>query len=226
VLNSSEILYKKYKDARDAAWNTLILFNVDKLPVSVGVIFKKLGITVGKYSNKEMPIAIKRSDLAETALLQRAFTVYSDNNPLVFYNEATPISELRFSLAHELGHLLLSHSPSHWNQNAPTRKSIEIDANRFAVRLLSPACVLKEMNITDKNEIAKLCGLPLSEAGERAKRLKALAKRNLFLKSELEKQVLEQFYPILPYSSNNSDKSPESTLPSSLKSNGETPDSP
>ena len=39
------MLYKRYQDARDAAWRTLLRFEISRLPVDVEQIAKGLGIT-------------------------------------------------------------------------------------------------------------------------------------------------------------------------------------
>ena len=54
--------------------------------------------------------------------------------PLVFLNAAQPKDRLRFSLAHELGHLVMHHTP-HPQQ--------EVEANRFASEFLMPSREIK-----------------------------------------------------------------------------------
>lgn len=50
--------------------------------------------------------------------------------PLVFVNQNQPVDRYRFTLAHELGHLVMHRSPSH---------TMEEEANTFASELLMPA---------------------------------------------------------------------------------------
>ena len=64
----------------------------------------------------------------------------------------------------------------------------------FAVRLLSPACVLWGLNLHTPEEIQKICNISWSAAVNRAKRMNVLYKRDLFLISPLERQVFEQFH--------------------------------
>ena len=45
------MLYGKYKNVRNSAWQALLDFNVTKLPVSVNSIAKQLGIKVIKNSD-------------------------------------------------------------------------------------------------------------------------------------------------------------------------------
>ncbi|TXC70967.1 ImmA/IrrE family metallo-endopeptidase [Sphingomonas ginsenosidivorax] len=54
--------------------------------------------------------------------------------PLVFLNAAQPKDRLRFSLAHEVGHLVMHHTP-HPQQ--------EVEANRFASEFLMPSREIK-----------------------------------------------------------------------------------
>jgi Zn-dependent peptidase ImmA (M78 family) len=121
-------------------------------------------------------------------------------------------------LAHELAHFLLGHdnrtqSISHEtnlslaqpppympsmhiissHNNLDEQDQIEIEANIFARRLLSPACVIWALGISTPRDIADICGIPLSEAIHRAKRMKVLYQREMFLTDEMEKRLYEQF---------------------------------
>jgi len=177
---------------------------VSALPVSVSSIFKRVGIEVTAYGRGRVPDAISALRLTKTAAEQCALTVVGDKIT-VYYNTDTPEAELRFRTAHELAHLVLNHKLAEtasggkkvryttWNQNAPTNSADEKDADRFASRLLAPACVLRAIGVTDAESIAALCGLPLPEAAERSQRMGTLITRDMFLEKGLEKRVLEQF---------------------------------
>ncbi len=57
------------------------------------------------------------------------FTIVSQENPIIFFNSEMPWCRIRFSLAHELGHIVLNHVQ---------RPEIEEEANRFASAFLMP----------------------------------------------------------------------------------------
>ena len=61
--------------------------------------------------------------------------VFPDTPPLFFINEACPKSRLRFTLCHELGHIIM-----HQNSLNP---DIEMQADQFASEFLLPSAELK-----------------------------------------------------------------------------------
>lgn len=120
-----------------------------------------------------------------------------------------PRSRIRFTLAHEIAHILLGHEMkiniignfrskyTVENKDEFTNNPIESEANIFAASLMAPACVLWALNIKDENSIMELCGLSYTSAKVRLERMKILYKRNAFLTSPLEKQVYKQFLPFI-----------------------------
>ena len=87
------------------------------------------------------------------------------DNYIIMYNDAPDILEARkrFTIAHELGHILLEHLvvlerygiyySSHAN------RSFEREANRFAACLLCPMPILDEIKLTSSWMIGKMFGL-------------------------------------------------------------------
>ena len=57
------------------------------------------------------------------------FTIFGSNKPIIYLNQEMPWCRLRFTLAHELGHIIMGHVPG------PT---IEEEANDFASAFLMP----------------------------------------------------------------------------------------
>ena len=106
----------------------------------------------------------------------------------------------RFTVAHELGHILLGHVGKHSLVNREPSASdnpMEREANVFASRLLAPACVLWGCGAKTPDEIAELCNISRRAAEIRAARMEELLRRDKFLASPLERQVYEQFLPFI-----------------------------
>lgn len=199
-------MYKKYQNARDASWQLLIDFNITELPIKVTLILKDLGVKINKYSESEN--FIKTQGIEELMLHSDGFTVNIKNTYYVFYDDNCTPQRCRFTLAHELGHIILNHVKS--NECTKTNKEPsdldsyeEQQANIFASRLLAPACVLHELNVTTAEQIVNLCEISYQSAEFRLERLKLLELRNdnflfnkgygCFYLSPLEKQVFKQF---------------------------------
>lgn len=99
------------------------------------------------------------------------------------------INELKES---ELGHIFLGHRLKNGHFVRDNYK-LEKEANSFASKLLSPACVLWGLDLHSTNEISKQCNLTSQQAAARARRMSVLYKRQMFLKSDIEKKVYKLF---------------------------------
>ena len=72
-----------------------------------------------------------------------------------------------------------------------------MQANIFASRFLAPASVLHALHVHSAEEIAAICGLSRQAAQIRLERLRELEKRNKWILSPLEQQVIQQFTPFI-----------------------------
>ncbi len=190
--------YSKYKRSRDLSWQVLIENNVTELPVKVSRICKKLNIPVISYEKGYQ--IIKTAGLTEICSQSDGIAFKG----CVFYNQECSIGRQRFTVAHELGHILL-HTPSIYNREpSPKDNPIEQEANVFASRILAPACVLWGLGVTSADEISQLCDISLASAKFRLERLNALYERerefikqrgkSCFLMSPTERLVYKQFH--------------------------------
>ena len=192
--------------ARDAAWQLLIDQHVTEPPVNITRLCKELGIFCLTYEKGQALIHEMR---LEKFTHQDGFSVVFGKRNFVFYNaQISPKERIRFTLAHELGHIVLGHhkqrgifcrykraTTNKWILSRCSRK--ETQANIFASRLLAPACVLHALQMNSAEEIATLCGLSLQAAQIRMKRLQVLEKRNKWGTSPLERKIVEQFTPFI-----------------------------
>lgn len=173
--------YKDFKVSRDLAWEVLINEGVRELPVKVGVLCKQMGIQVG-YG--DLPGG------------EDGISLIVRGQPRIIIARNRPAARQRFTVAHELGHILLGHVGKYQLVNRePSRgdSSIEQAANVFAARILAPACVLWALDIRTPEQIAKLCDISYQAASFRAERMTILYERGKFLISPLERAVYEQF---------------------------------
>ncbi len=181
--------YTKYQKARNATWQLLIDFEVDSLPIKVSAILKELGIKFISY-NKAMNY-IENSGHKELANKSDGFSVFCNGEFIIFYNDKNTNQRKRFVLAHELGHIILGHFES---VNILFTQEQEEQANIFASRLLAPACVLHEMKLFTREEIAMICDVSYEFAEYRLKRLMELEERN---KNFLEERGYSCFILVL-----------------------------
>ena len=181
--------YYKYQQARDAAWQCLIDTNICSLPVKTLKIAERFGIKVISDSDVEL---LKPSEYG-------CCIVDEDGNWTIIYNDSDTPGRVRFTIAHELGHILLGHDIEegfgHYRRIVRNKPITETQADEFAARLLAPACVLWALDITSADEIERICGISHQAALYRARRMKVLVERGKFLTSPLERKVFEAFQP-------------------------------
>lgn len=194
--------YCDYRKARDKAWHILLNYGVNTLPVPMQTLCSRMGIRLFSYSSG---INLIRKYKLEKYRINDGFSTILQNNYVIFYNETVPISRQRFTIAHEMGHIVLGHveksknillrpAATRWNKGEKSGPDpMEASANIFASRLLAPACVLWKLDIHSAHEIAELCGLSNQAAQIRAERMEYLYRQNRFGQSPLERRALTQF---------------------------------
>lgn len=179
------MIYGKYKHVRNAAWQTLIDYHICSLPVQTSKICNTAGIRILK-NNAALMLKPGESGLS---ILQNGiwYIIYDDTD--------TP-QRVRFTIAHELGHIFLGHDMLygyHTRRNNIAKPYAETEADMYAARLLAPACVLWALGAETPEDIARICNISMTAAYYRAERLAVLRSRGKFLTSPLERQVYEQF---------------------------------
>lgn len=198
--------YQEYQKSRDAAWEILLRCKVKELPVDPIKISRFLGVKVITYREaKDLIVALGFSKFTEG---NDGFAFMVRNRPAIFYDdETTTLERQRFTIAHELGHLVngdLGPLPTCRNTEvADGEPDKERNANIFAARLLAPACVLHALHVSTVEEIENLCKISRPAATFRLRRLELLYKReeeflrtrgySCFGLSPLERQLEKQF---------------------------------
>lgn len=181
----SEVLamdYKDYQKSRDLAWEILLREGVRALPVDVLEICRRLGIVVQQYDE-----LYSEGD---------GFSTVIDGVPYICIRRGQSWQRARFTVAHELGHILLGHVGKYTLVNrepSPHDDPVEQAANGFAARLLAPACVLWGCRVSSAAEIAALCDISAVAAGYRWERMQVLYARGKFLTSPAERRVYKRF---------------------------------
>lgn len=188
--------YDDYKRARDLSWRVLLDTGTRELPVKVSRICVAYGVTLRSYQ-AGAPL-IRVLGLEDQCEVSDGFTVRSDGRCYVFYNMEQSPGRVRFTIAHELGHVLLGHlgDGEHTVYNrepSPEDSPEEHTANVFASRLLAPACVLHALGAVTPEQIAAACDISMAAARFRAGRMGVLEQRSKYGASPLERQVLAQF---------------------------------
>lgn len=98
--------YQHYKNLRNNTWEILIDTGIHTLPVKISTVCKKLGIGIQKYNVAESELLFANYAINSIPQHKEAFTFESNGNFKIFYNEASARQNIRFAVAHELGHII------------------------------------------------------------------------------------------------------------------------
>lgn len=178
-------IYGKYSTIRNASWQVLLDYNINSLPVSLTPICKSSGIKL-----------LKDSDAKILNVGEYGVSIKQGNTWYIIYDDTDTRQRIRFTVAHELGHIFLGHDllyGYHTRKSNLVKPETETAADMFAIRLLAPSCVLWGIGAKTSEDIAIACDISITAARIRAQRLDLLKQRNMFLKSPLEKQVFTRF---------------------------------
>lgn len=126
---------------------------------------------------------------------ERGKIMIFENQFILVVRDTDPMCIQRYTIAHEIGHILLGKNIS------------EYEAERFAIGIFAPVCVIWALYIHEPEGIANLCNISITSARIRAERMELLYKReqeflktrghSCFLQSSLERQVYQQFKPFI-----------------------------
>lgn len=175
--------YGTYKDARDASWKFLLYHRISQLPIDLKSITNMLDIKV-TFDSKGM---------LDTG--QRGMTLTDKSATYIVVRRGGTPAENRYTIVHELGHIYLGHPMINgkYFRTFDINSSDEYQAERFAIDVLAPACVLWGLDLHTAKDISEVCNISLTAAQRRAERMAVLYQRNKFLISPLERQVFNQF---------------------------------
>ena len=162
-------LYYAYKDARNLSWRILINQKLFEFPIDIKNVVKKLGFLVIEVD--QLP-----HNLYAVSFAQNSQTV-------IAYVSSGNINTDRFTIAHELGHLLLRHKA-----DKEYSEYQEEQANIFASRLLAPMIVINDLAPNSVEELANFFGISLESANIRYNRYLEIKQRDKFLTSTLERE--------------------------------------
>lgn len=132
----------EYIHAQNKAWQVLITAEINSLPVSTKRVCEKLEIV-----------------LVETKNIKGGYTTVI-NKPYIAVGSGLPPQRKRFTIAHEIGHIVMGHIVN-------GEEHQEALANVFALALLAPGCILRRIGVSSAEEIEKLCNISSAAAEQR-----------------------------------------------------------
>lgn len=132
---------------RDYVWEKIVEFQEDvpltEYPLNLEQLCNKMEWTLIAYSELNTECFSISKD---------GFTVYKNDRFIIFYNMEQPHNRVRFTIAHEIGHIILNHHFTSKNNllcfdDYTFEKALENEANIFARNILMPTFILKELPV-------------------------------------------------------------------------------
>ena len=177
-----------YFNVRNNAWEFLIKNKVNAYPLDLSKILRQNNWYVCDYQTFAEYKHVSRKEVVK--LNPDGFTAQDVNkNFLICYNEQNTRQRIRFTICHEIGHIVLGHLYK--------GEKLEKEANMFAARILMPMILIKELKINAPSELAKLCDVSIEAAQFRLKRYEEIRSRERFYTNPLEKQLYKQLKDFL-----------------------------
>lgn len=170
----SEIKYTKprYEHIRNIIVRIYQEFNINSYPVDVFKLFRKISnCRVVPYSKFMKKYNLTFMDVYMYLNTDEGCTIYEAKSQryIVYYNDFKQLKSIerqRWTLAHELGHILLRHhvlsDRTKISRNTLTEDEyewMEKEANYFASLLLAHPLILYKLKIKNETDIAKICGI-------------------------------------------------------------------
>lgn len=141
--------FPDYVLASNAAYATLLKLEIRTLPIDIKCIIKMIKnirmMSYGDWCNK---YGISRAEFFSMDISYYGFTIKTQDKAIILYNEYLDECSIRFTLAHELGHIVLKHT----EDNDKAKK----EANCYARNILCPIPVIAEWRITDPRDYVDL----------------------------------------------------------------------
>lgn len=132
-----------YHKATNAAYELLIEQDLLEIPVSLSKILHihKQHIHLMTYSQMAARFNLSVNQYRELAPSEYGFTMKKGDYNYILYNEEKGYHTNRFTIAHEIGHIVLGHK----TDDSVTAR----EANCFARNLLCPVPLIDTFNITE-----------------------------------------------------------------------------
>lgn len=138
-----KLLSKRYEEIKQVIKKFFVSYKIKSFPLDPFIICEKLNIVLIKYSTLPTEIVMNLYYNAS----EDAFTFVNNGQRYIYYNDIRIPERIRFSIMHELGHILLGHLEK--------SEIAEQEANFFAAYSLSPTAIIDYFEPEDYMDISR-----------------------------------------------------------------------
>lgn len=134
----------RYEEIKKIVADTIVDAGIKEYPYDVFQVAKNLEIKLVSYqslSQKKRDACFLESEDAFSVLID--FGSYAEW--YIYYNQDIGKSRVRFTIMHEIGHIMLDHKDGNEVE--------ESEANFFSKHILAPPCIMNEVGVEDYLDI-------------------------------------------------------------------------
>lgn len=146
---------------RALACKTLLETGVRRLPVHIKAVAQQLGVSLFTYEQYADTVDCSVSEVAQRYGCD-GFTQCIGGRTAIFYYQSGNLRRVRWTIAHELGHILLGHMAGYANGDDDVDADEQADA--MAAELLCPSVIAAARVCYYPGEISCLCDISFSAA--------------------------------------------------------------
>lgn len=121
------------------------------IPVNPWQLAKELGVELVKFSELSEEQREAALQLCDGAMKYRKIDADGMSHQVIIYNDSEPLGRQRFSILHELGHIVLGHKQD--------SELADAEADFFAKFAIAPPMLVHMMQPSDYMDIAQAFGL-------------------------------------------------------------------
>lgn len=194
------LVSERYNEIEREVVDLFSRLSIKKFPLDCVEICKQLGIDLFPYSGlseKKRKATNVASRDCLSLLKKRSGGQYTDS---IFYNDRMPDSRVRFTIMHEIGHIVLEH--------AKHGDLVESEANYFAKFALAPPPLIRWLKIENYQELADRFGVSRECAYFSMRKYFKWLERGRFKLSDHENALISQFRTILRQPLNHREATP------------------
>jgi Zn-dependent peptidase ImmA (M78 family) len=144
----------RYEEIKQLITDLLCDYSISTLPIDVFLLAQKMAIKVYKYSEFIVDERIKIISASQDGM---SCYITDTMSYIILYNDEMDSNRIRFTIAHEIGHIVLGHEYS--------CEETESEADYFARNLLVPMGILIHRHISDYIEIVNMFEVSYTVAG-------------------------------------------------------------
>lgn len=173
--------------------------SIDQLPIDPFQLYEENGWILLTWTeaksilNVEDPLLLKSTGAEARTSIIRGENIYIT----VYDDTITPSTRIRWTIAHEIGHIVLDHliefEKTAINRGGLQPKEygvLEDEANLFAAELLTPYAILNELGATKSEDIRFLCNVSAQASSNRARAFEWKTNRSY---DHCDRKMLAQF---------------------------------